>query len=276
MPTASTPLRYALECQDLPWMVLDVEERTSLARPPSLVLEVTTDRRSTELVGIERSTASVLIEGPDLTRVVRGWVRYVEHVGVVDSRAHLRLHLAPMAMAEDAPARRVEAPAQEPAMLISSAGEQPGGPKGVERAAEPTLVSTPLLVEPPSTEQQDVTVEHTPDELRAMRGEDPEGETHRRPVDRPITRKRRELTEVMRHSDAQDSKRKRRRAAEDDTAEHGTRLVTFAELHATLGGGRVDQPERLRRKKRKADNETTQMTWAEIEALHQDRGKPKP
>ena len=121
---------------------------------------------------------------------------------------------------------------------------------------------------------------------------------------------------------------------------HGTRLVTYAELHATLGSDRGDdertrasaaadqrsftprtpvrtagtqlmsredlerlkagvppqdsastrsdpphqsqpaprddQPERKRHKKRKADDETTQMTWEEIEALHRDRGKPKP
>ena len=86
--------RYTLECCGLPWRIGRVDEETSLARPPSVVLEVFTDQ--CQVTGeIERMRASLLIEGQGISRVVHGWIRYVEHLGNVGSQAHLRLHFIP-------------------------------------------------------------------------------------------------------------------------------------------------------------------------------------
>lgn len=289
MPSNLTPLRYTLDCQAVPWHVLHVEESTSLARPPGMVLEVTTERPLGELGELERSIASVLVEGPNGSRVVRGWVRYVEHIGVVDARSQLRLHLVPVVMAEDAPVRSVEAPVVPPAMLAVSLSSEDEG------SVESPMVPTSRTLEQPPLAEQDVTAEHTPEQLRAMRGEDAQSEAVR-----PRTKRRQEITDVApRPSD---------QAPEPEGAPvrtGGTQLMTREDLErlkapaqAVRPKGAVTEterlrpvvgaaederpvphreaPERKRRKKRKADDETAQLTWAQLEALHRDRGKPKP
>lgn len=297
MPTSTTPLRYTLDCQAVPWHVLHVEESKSLARPPGMVLDVTTERPLTELAEVERTTVSLLIEGPDSNRVVRGWVRYVEPIGVVDARAHLRLHLVPLAMAEDAPVRRVEAPAVAPVMLAASVpGEE-------EWVVAPAMVPTSRVVQPPPLQEQDVTAEHTPEELRAMRGEDSEDEVHPRVASRPRTKGKQESTDVAPRNSGQDH------ASEQTPVQTGgTQLMTWEDLERLktaapavrpkgsvteterlrpiTGAAEDEQPplrreargeasERKRRKKRSADDETGHMTWEEIQALHRDRGKPR-
>lgn len=293
MPSDVTPLRYTLECQAGPWRVLQVEESKSLARPPSLVLDVATERSVVELTELERSTASVIIEGPEGSRVVRGWVRYAEHIGVVDAQVHMRLHLVPMVMAEDAPVRNVEVPAVPLVMLAASV------PIEEDWTVEPATVPMSRTVEPLLLEEQDVTAEHTPEQLRAMRGEDAEDEVHRPAVARPRTKGRQESTDVAPRHTGQVP-----RPNETPVRTGGTQLMTREELErlkapapALLRAkGAVTETERLRpvvsasederpaahreeserrhRKKRKSDDETTQLTWAQLEALHRDRGKP--
>jgi hypothetical protein len=296
MPTTST-LRYTLDCQAVPWHVIHVEESRSLARPPGVLLDVTTEHPLDELADVERTTASLLIEGPDGSRVVRGWVRYVEHIGVVEARAHLRLYLIPVVMAEDAPVRSGEAPAVPPVMLAVSV------PVEEEWAAEPAMVPVSRVVEPLPLEGEDVTAEHTPQELRAMRGEDAESEVHRWAVARPRSEAKQEITDVVPRSDRQDPE-----PEQPPVRTGGTQLMTHEDLErlkttvpAVRPKGAVTETERLRpvvgvtederpaadrvardeapsrqrRKKRKADDETSQLTWDELEALHRDRGKPR-
>lgn len=297
MPTTPTPLRYTLDCQAQTWHVLHVEESKSLARPPVMVLDVTTDRPLTELADIERTTASLLIEGPNSSRVVRSWVRHIEHIGNVDARAHLRLHLVPVVMAEDAPVRRVEAHAVPPVMLAVSL------PAEEEWAVAPAMVPISRVAESLPLGEQDVTAEHTPEELRAMRGEDAEEEVLRSTVARPRAKGKQEITDVVPRSGGQDS------APEQSLVKTGgTQLMTREDLErlktaapALRPKGAVTETERLRsvsgaaedqrpsphreareeppdrrgRKKRKNDDETTQLTWEELEALHGDRGKPR-
>lgn len=297
MPTTPISLRYSLDCQAVPWQVLHVEESKSLARPPGVVLDVTTERPPAELNEVERSTASLLIEGPDGSHLVRGWVRYVEHIGVVEARAHLRLHLIPVVMAEDAPVRSGEAPAVPSVMLAVSV------PVEEEWAAEPAMVPASRVVEPLPLEGEDVTAEHTPEELRAMRGEDAESEVHRWAVARPRSEAKQEITDVVPRSDRQDPV-----PVQPPVRTGGTQLMTREDLErlkkaspAVRPKGAVTETERLRpvvgvaederptpdrvardeapgrqrRKKRKADDETTQLTWEELDALHPDRGKPR-
>lgn len=294
MPSNLTPLRYTLDCRAVTWHVLHVEEGKSLARPPSMTLDVTTERPLGELGELERSIASVLVEGPNGSRVVRGWVRYVEHIGAVDARSRLRLHLVPVVMAEDAPVRGVEAPVAPPAMLAVSL------PSEDEGSVEPCMVPTPRGMEPAPLAEQDVTAEHTPEQLRAMRGEDADDEAPRRAAARLRTKERQEITDVAPRPSDQVPKPE---GAPVRTG--GTQLMTREDLErlkapaqAVRPKGAVTEterlrpvvaaaederpdphreaPERKRRKKRKADDETAQLTWAQLEALHRDRGKPKP
>lgn len=289
MSTPPSPLRYTLDCQAVPWHVLHVEESTSLARPPAIVLDVTTERSLTELADLERTTASLLIERPGGSRVVRGWVRYVEPIGVLDARAHLRLHLVPVVMAEDAPVRRVEVPAVPPGMLAVSL------PVEEEWAAPPAMVPASRVAESWPLEEQDITAEHTPEQLRAMRGEDADAEVRQRAAARPRTKGRQEVTDVAPRSGGQDP------APEQiPVRTGGTQLMTREDLERLKPAAPVVRPkdavteterlepvvgseslphrdpaERKRRKKRKADDETSQLTWEELEALHRDRGKPR-
>jgi hypothetical protein len=302
MPTTPTPLRYTLDCQAVAWDVLHVEESTSLARPPGVVLDVTTDRSLAELGEVERTTASLLIETQSSSRVVRGWVRCVEAIGVIDARAHLRLHLVPLVMAEDAPVRRVEvdAPAVAPDMLAASLP----APAEEEWAVAPAMVPGSRVVEPLPLGEQDVTAEHPPEELRAMRGEEAEEEVLRSAVARPRAKGKQEFTDVAPRSGGQDSAHEqspvRTGGTQLMTREDLERLKTAApavrpkgavteteRLRSVTGAAedgrpsphreaRDEPPERKRPKKRKADDETAQLTWAQLEALHRDRGKPKP
>ena len=253
MPTTTTSLRYTLDCQAVPWHVLHVEESKSLARPPGVVLDVTAERPLAELAEVERATASLLIEGPSGSRVVRGWVRYLEPIGIVDARAHLRLHLVPLAMAEDAPVRRVEAPAEPPVMLA----------------------------DPLPAEEQDVTAEHTPEELRAMRGEDAEDEVHRRTARQhvprvPVRTGQTQLTPRENLERLAPGPRRRTKGSTTET-ERLEPIIGAAEDErpAPRRDARDHAPERKRRKKRKLDDETSQMTWAQLEAFHRDRSKPR-
>ena len=78
-------LRYTLECHDLCWRVTQVEEQTSLARPPGVVVDASTDERG-EMAEIGRMDASLLIEGEDMSRMILGWIRHVEFLGVGSRR----------------------------------------------------------------------------------------------------------------------------------------------------------------------------------------------